>query len=237
MMPVEMLKKNILVVDDESDLCEILKFNLENEGYLVDTAGSAEEALEIMKESTYQLILLDVMMSGMSGFKMAEHLHKELKDNTPIIFLTARDSENDMLTGFSVGGDDYIAKPFSLKEVLVRAKAVIKRAETQGLGRNAESSMKINNFEIDFNAKIVTIDGTIIPLTKTEFEILCHLAKNEGKIFSRENILSMVWPDDTYVLDRTVDVHITRLRKKLGEYGNWIRNRSGYGYCFEPYSS
>ena len=229
---IQTMAKNILVVDDEADLCEILKFNLEHEGYTVDTAGSAEEALTLLQKRTYHLILLDIMMGGMSGFKMVELLRKEWKDETPIIFLTARDTENDMLTGFSVGADDYISKPFSIKEVIARVKAVIKR--TEGITSLSEAdTMKINNMTIDLNSKQVHVDDRTVILTKTEFEILCYLAKNPEKVLSRDNILNVVWPNDTYVLERTVDVHITRLRKKLGDCGQWIKNRSGYGYCFD----
>ena len=229
---IDTMTKNLLVVDDEADLCEILKFNLEHEGYAVDTAGSAEEALTLLQKRAYHLIILDIMMGGMSGFKMSETLRKEWKNETPIIFLTARDTENDMLTGFSVGADDYISKPFSIKEVIARVKAVIKR--TESLTALSEADMiKIQNLTIDLNSKQVYTDNNVVILTKTEFEILCYLVKNMGKVLSRENILNFVWPNDTYVLERTVDVHITRLRKKLGDCGQQIKNRSGYGYCFE----
>jgi len=224
--------KNILVVDDEADLCEILKFNLEHEGYAVDTAGSAEEALTLLQKRAYHLILLDIMMGGMSGFKMVELLKKEWKNDTPVIFLTARDTENDMLTGFSVGADDYISKPFSIKEVIARVKAVMKRSESFAALSEADT-LKVKGLTIDLNSKQIYVDNQPVVLTKTEFEILHYLVKNTGKVFSRENILHIVWPNDTYVLERTVDVHITRLRKKLGSYGQWIKNRSGYGYCFE----
>jgi two-component system alkaline phosphatase synthesis response regulator PhoP len=228
----ETMTKNILVVDDEADLCEILKFNLEHENYTVDTAGSAEEALTLLQKRTYHLILLDIMMGGMSGFKMVELLRKEWKDETPIIFLTARDTENDMLTGFSVGADDYISKPFSIKEVIARVKAVIKRTESLTSLSEADA-IKIKNLTIDLNSKQIYIGDRAVSITKTEFEILCYLVKNAGKVLSRDNILNIAWPNDTYVLERTVDVHITRLRKKLDVYGHWIKNRSGYGYCFE----
>lgn len=223
-------RKKILVVDDEEDLCEILQFNLESEGYAVDIANSAEQALKIIS-TDYQLILLDVMMEGMSGFKMAEKVRKELNMITPIIFLTAKDTENDMLTGFSIGGDDYIAKPFSIKEVSARVKAVLKRAGIPV--ETANKVIEIGDLQIDITTKNVTLKGEMILLTKKEFEILSMLTKTPNRIFSREDILGRVWEDDGYVLERTVDVHITRLRKKLGEFGKHIANRSGYGYCFE----
>ena len=218
-------KQRILVVDDEEDLREILKFNLESEGYLVDTAPSAEEALKMLTEE-YDLILLDVMMGGMSGFKMAEKLRKDFHNSTPIIFLTAKDTENDMLTGFNIGGDDYISKPFSIKE------AVLKRAGSLN-AVNKKQVIDIGEMHIDLSTKCVSIHDQLIPITKKEFEILNMLAQSPGKIFSREDILNKVWSDDSYVLERTVDVHITRLRKKLGEQGKHIANRSGYGYCVE----
>lgn len=224
-------RTKILVVDDEEDLCEILQFNLESEGYVVDIANSAEQALKILSDE-HQLILLDVMMEGMSGFKMAEKLRRDLHKTIPIIFLTAKDTENDMLTGFSIGGDDYIAKPFSIKEVSARVKAVLKRTGIAGTTTGQEE-ITIGDLVINTVTKNVTLKGQAILLTKKEFEILSILAKSPNRIFSREEILGRVWEDDGYVLERTVDVHITRLRKKLGEFGKHIANRSGYGYCLE----
>lgn len=221
----------ILVVDDEEDLCEILQFNLESEGFIVDTAYSAEQALKILSDE-HELILLDVMMEGMSGFKMAEKIRKEQKRTVPIIFLTAKDTENDMLTGFSIGGDDYIAKPFSVKEVSARVKAVLKRSGNRELS-GKKQIIQINGLTIDLTTKSVTLDDKQVLLTKKEFEILSTIARTPNRIFSRDEILGKVWQDEGYVLERTVDVHITRLRKKLGEFGKHIVNRSGYGYCFE----
>lgn len=221
----------ILVVDDEVDICEILQFNLENEGYIVDVANSAEVALDLMKNEP-SLILLDVMMGGISGFKMADKLRKE-GNSTPIIFLTARDTENDMLTGFSIGGDDYISKPFSIKEVIARVKSVLKRTvQSEQEEKEEDSYIKKGELEIDLLAKIVLMNNERLNLTKTEFNILTLLLENEGKVFSRTEILDYAWKNEGIVLERTVDVHITRLRKKLGEYGNKIVNRTGYGYVF-----
>ena len=222
-------KNRILVVDDEIDICEILQFNLENEGYLVDTANSAEEALKKLSDE-HQIILLDVMMGGMSGFKMAEKLRKQGK-KIPIIFLTAKSTENDLLTGFSIGADDYISKPFSIKEVLARVKAVLKRLN-QHEEQNQQEELTFEGLTINRTTKQVTLDEMQVLLTKKEFEILLLLVGNPSRIFTREEILDRVWKDDGYVLERTVDVHITRLRKKLGHYGHHIMNRSGYGYCF-----
>lgn len=222
----------ILVVDDEEDLCEILKFNLENEGYGVDTANSAEEALK-MDLSQYHLLLLDVMMGEISGFRMANMLKKE-KDTAhiPIIFITAKDTENDTITGFNLGADDYISKPFSIREVMVRVKAVLRRTATP-LPVKEEEVLEYKGLTLNIPQKKVSIDGTEVPLTKKEFEILMLFLQNKGRVFSREDILAKVWNDEVYVLDRTIDVNITRLRKKIGEYGKRIVTRLGYGYCFE----
>lgn len=218
----------ILIVDDEPDIREILQFNLENEGYTIDMAESAEDAEKVLTDK-HRLILLDVMMGGISGFRFAEKLRKGGND-VPIIFLTAKDTENDMLTGFSIGGDDYIAKPFSIKEVIARVKTVLKRSSTT---KKALSSnlITIDTLAINHDSKEVRVDGELIELTKTEFKILVLLIENETKIFSRSDILDKVW-DNEIVLERTVDVHIARLRRKLGEYGNRIINRTGYGYSF-----
>lgn len=225
--------KRILVVDDEQDLCEILKFNLETEGYEVETANSAEEALE-MDIASFDLLLLDVMMGGMSGFQLA----KQLKDNpmtanVPIIFLTARDTENDMVTGFNIGADDYISKPFSIREVMVRVRAVLRRtAEQTG---DADESKIINYQELQLNLdkKTVSIDGEAIPFTKTEFELLRLFLEERGKVFSRQELIDRVWPKDVMVLDRTVDVNITRMRKKIGKFAKCIVTRLGFGYYFD----
>ncbi len=221
----------ILVVDDEEDLCEILKFNLEMEGYQVDTANSAEEALKL-ELPRYDLLLLDVMMGEISGFKMARMM-KQNKDtaNIPIIFITAKDTENDTITGFNLGADDYISKPFSLREVILRVKAVLRR--TGSTQTDNEEKLTYKGLVIDIPKKKVTINDEEISLTKKEFEILLFLLQNQGRVFSREDILARVWHDEVYVLDRTIDVNITRLRKKIGEYGQRIVTRLGYGYCFE----
>ena len=222
----------ILVVDDEEDLCEILKFNLENEGYEVDTANSAEEALK-MDLPQYQLLLLDVMMGEISGFRMANMLKKDKKTaQIPIIFITAKDTENDTITGFNLGADDYISKPFSLREVMVRVKAVLRRTSSV-LPVQKEELLEYKGLNRHIPQKKVSIDGTEVALTKKEFEILMLFLQNKGRVFSREDILSKVWHDEVCVLDRTIDVNITRLRKKIGEYGKRIVTRLGYGYCFE----
>lgn len=223
---------HILVVDDEEDLCEILKFNLETEGYTVDTAYSAEEALTL-NLTDYDLLLLDVMMGEISGFKLASMLKKNEKTaHIPIIFLTAKDTENDMLTGFNLGADDYISKPFSIKQVQARVKAVLRRSMEEKKPVN-ENILTYNTLKLDTQRIKASINGEEVALTKKEFEILKLLLENINHVFSREEILSRVWKDEVYVLDRTIDVNITRLRKKIGEYGKNIVTRLGFGYCFE----
>lgn len=226
-----MTQYRILVTDDEEDLCEILKFNLETEGYIVDTASSAEEALTLNLQQ-YNLLLLDVMMGEMSGFKLASIIKKdEQLRHIPIIFLTARDSENDKITGFNLGGDDYISKPFSIREVQARVKALLRR--TMLIEDDKKEELQHENLHIDLRRKKCYIDNNEIALTKKEFEILRMLLSHPRQVFSREEILSQVWSDEVYVLDRTIDVNITRLRKKIGIYGKCIVTRVGYGYCFD----
>lgn len=222
---------NILVVDDEEDICDILKFNLEAEGFRVDTVTSAEEAMQ-KKLEKYQLFLLDVMMKGMSGFRLADEIRKRRKLDVPIFFITAKNTENDKLTGFSVGGDDFITKPFSIKEVVARIKAVLRRFDGNAESMIETASLKIAGIELDIEKKRLIIDGSKEDLTPIEFQILLILMKNPGRIFGREQFLENVWRE-VNVTDRTVDVHITRLRKKLGHYGTCLVTRKGYGYCFE----
>ena len=222
----------ILVVDDEEDLCEILKFNLENEGYRVDTANSAEEALKLNLPQ-YHLLLLDVMMGEISGFRMANMLKKNKETaHIPIIFITAKDTENDTVTGFNIGADDYISKPFSLREVIARVKAVLRRT-VPILPANDDEVLSYKGLKLNIPQKKVSIEETEVALTKKEFEILMLFLQNKGRVFSREDILAKVWQEEVFVLDRTIDVNITRLRKKIGEYGKHIVTRLGYGYCFE----
>ena len=227
-----MATTRILVVDDEEDLCEILKFNLEIEGYDVDTAFSAEDALKL-DISSYNLLLLDVMMGEISGFKLANMLRKNEKTaKMPIIFLTAKDTENDLLTGFNLGADDYISKPFSIRQVVARVKAVLRRTASKPLEQEPEL-LAYETLILDTKRIKASVNGEEVPLTKKEFEILKLLLENKGNVFSREEILSRIWKDEVYVLDRTIDVNITRLRKKIGIYGKNIGTRLGFGYCFE----
>ena len=228
-----MATTRILVVDDEEDLCEILKFNLEIEGYDVDTAFSAEDALKL-DISSYNLLLLDVMMGEISGFKMARMLRDNPKTAAiPVIFLTAKDTENDKLTGFNIGADDYISKPFSIREVLARVKAVLRRIENKKVEDTPNVELVYENLKMSVGNKKVLLNGEEIPFTKKEFEILRLFLENKNRVFTREEMLTRVWSDEVIVLDRTIDVNITRLRKKIGEYGKNIVTRLGYGYCFE----
>lgn len=225
-----MAREKILVVDDEESLCEILQFNLEVEGYEADVAYSAEQALTMHPER-YALILLDVMMGRMSGFRMAQLLKADPSTaRVPIIFCTARDAEDDTIAGLNIGADDYIAKPFSVREVLARVRSVLRRTAA---AQAAPETVRFEGLELDLARKTCTLDGAHLPLTKKEFEILVLLLSHPGRIFSREEMLRRVWSDEVIVLDRTIDVNITRLRRKIGAYGQHIVTRLGYGYGFE----
>ena len=223
------MSDKILIVDDEHDICEILEFNIVNEGFTVDCAHSAEEALKKL-DKNHSLILLDVMMGGISGYKMAEKLRSD-NNRIPVVFLTAKNTENDILTGFSVGGDDYISKPFSVKELIARVKAVLKRNKSDDDDDTANTT-ELGDIIINHETKEVLIDSVKTILTKTEFEILVLLASNPSRIFTRNDIIGKIRKDTVYITERTVDVHITRLRKKLGKYASTISSRSGYGYRF-----
>jgi len=218
-------KRKILAVDDEEPILEILSFNLEGEGYAVDTCLSAEEAMR-KNLNAYDLFVLDVMMGHMSGFRLAEKIRKENGLSTPIIFLTARDTENDRITGFNLGADDYLAKPFSVRELMARVKAILRRTAPSRMTMETAAG----SFLLDTENNLILSEGKTLDLTRKEYDILSLLIRNEGKIFPRNEILARVWGDDVIVTDRTVDVTIARIRKKLGERGNMIRNKSGYGY-------
>lgn len=224
-------KQRILVVDDERDLCEILQFNLEAAGYQTDAAHSGEEALK--KEiSQYDLVLLDVMMPGMSGFDVARRIKQDKALHAiPIIFLTALGDEHDKLHGFDLGADDYISKPFSVREVLARVKAVLARTNAS---QADDESMLLSHegLVMDLHKMTVTVDGQPASLTRTEFDLLHLLLGNRGQVFSRQEVLDRVWPRDVVVTDRTVDVNITRMRKKIGRYSSCIVTRHGFGYLF-----
>ncbi|HPW65573.1 MAG TPA: response regulator transcription factor [Salinivirgaceae bacterium] len=221
----------ILVVDDEEDICEILQYNLESEGYVVDVANNAKDALHILTDE-HKLILLDVMMDEMSGYQMASILRKQHNNDIPIIFLTAKTGENDILTGFNLGADDYISKPFSLKELLARVKVVLKRTSAAAEEKSTENIV-VGNLNIDLNTLTVSIKDSPIELTKKEYKILVLLAQSTNNYFSREEILQRVWENDVYVLERSVDVHIARLRKKIRNSNLHIVNKVGFGYSLK----
>lgn len=226
-----MMTERILIVDDEETLCEVLKINLENEGYEVDTALSAEEALE-MDLHKYSLILLDIMMGEISGIRFAKMLKSDVNTaRIPIIFCTARDSEDDMVKGLDLGADDYITKPYTVRNVMARVRSVLRRTSGHN---NIEISniLSVDGLILDIDLKTCTVDGMEVKLTKKEFELLAFLLSNKGKICSRNQILANVWSDEVIVLDRTIDVNITRIRQKIGHYGQCIITRAGFGYGF-----
>lgn len=225
----------ILVVDDEFDICEILQYNLETEGFEVATVYSAEEALELPLQD-FSLILLDVMMGEMSGFQMARRLKNDpATAHIPIIFITALEGEDNLVKGLNIGADDYISKPLSMREVKARVRAVLRRSAPlqQEAVNHDDSKVVYEGIMLDLNAKTATCDGKELVFTKLEFELLSFFLQHPNKVFSREDLLKYCWPPDVMVLDRTVDVNITRLRKKIGRYGKQIKTRVGYGYCFE----
>jgi two-component system phosphate regulon response regulator PhoB len=227
--------KKILVIDDEETLCEILQYNLENEGYDVDIAYSAEQALKLQLEC-YSLIILDIMLEEISGIKLARMLKSNVKTaDIHIIFCSARDSDDDMVMGLEIGADDYIVKPYSVRNVLARVKSVLRRNHIQSevLPSIAKPNlMQVNGLKLDLEFKRCLINENEVKMTRKEFELLVFLITHRGKICSREEILSKVWKDEVIVLDRTIDVNIRRLRSKIGTYGENIVTRCGYGYGF-----
>ena len=230
-----MTEQRILIVDDEETLCEVLKLNLENEGFEVDTALSAEQALK-MDLPQYSLILLDVMMGEISGIKMAKMLKADVKTaEIPIIFCTARDAEDDMVMWLNLGADDYITKPYTVRNVIARVKSVLRRtsAHASAVASPQIETLEVEGLCLDLEFKRCTVDGAEVKLTRKEFELLAYLITHRGKICSREQILSRVWSDEVVVLDRTIDVNITRLRAKIDPYGKYIVTRSGFGYGFK----
>ena len=227
--------RRILVVDDEETLCEALGFNLEAEGYMVGTAHSAEEALTL-DLSGFDLVLLDIMMGEISGTQLARIMKSNpATARVPVIFCTARDSEEDMIDGLDLGADDYITKPYSLKEVLARVRAVLRRTSVYA----PATTVQADNDEVSYKGLVLSrrnrtcyVDGNEVKMPKKEFEILLRLMSDIGQVFSRAQLLSEIWPDEVVVLDRVVDVNITRIRQKIGRYGKNIVTRSGYGYGF-----
>lgn len=236
------MSTRLLVIDDEESICEILKYNLQKEGYLVDTAYSAEEALE-MDLSPYDLFIVDIMMERLSGFDFAKRLrNSSATEDVPIIFCSALDGEDDTVMGLKIGADDYITKPFKISEVIARVNAVLRRAQIARRAREAvaapvddglEPQIVYQGLRVDPNDKSCYLDGEKIPLTKTELEIIAFFLRRRNRIYSREEIIRHVWADDVVVTNRTIDTNITRLRKKIGRYGNNIETRLGFGYGFK----
>jgi two-component system phosphate regulon response regulator PhoB len=231
-----MTTKKILVVDDEETLCEILQFNLENEGYEVDVVYSAEQALKLPLEN-YSLILLDIMLGEISGIKLARMLKSNVKTaGIHIIFCSARSSEDDMILGLEIGADDYIVKPYSLRNLIARVKCVLRREHVHNEPINTlvkHNFLQADGLKLDLEFKRCLIDEREVKMSRKEFELLAYLIVHRGKICSREEILSKIWKDEVFVLDRTVDVNITRVRSKIGVYGGCIVTRCGYGYGFK----
>ncbi len=224
--------KRILVVDDEETLCDTLGFNLEAEGYSVDTAYSAEEALTL-NLSDYDLILLDIMMGEISGIQLARIMKSNpTTAGVPIIFCTAKDTEDDMIKGLDLGADDYIAKPYSLRTVLARVRAVLRRSAASAKEEAGTEKIVYGGLVIIPSKKSCTVDGDEVKMPRKEFELLYKLLSKPGKIFSREELLRDIWTDEVVVVDRVIDVNITRIRQKIGRYGKQIVTRSGYGYGF-----
>ena len=222
--------KRILVVDDEPDICEILSLNLTIAGYQVETAYSALQAVEL-DIKRFDLLLLDVMMDGMSGYELIKILRENpVTEDIPVLFITAKDTEEDIVNGFELGADDYISKPFSIREVLARIKAVLNRT-TKTLEEH--EVLKYKGMCVDMKKKTASIDNEEVQLTRTELQLLALMIANPRVVFSRQDLIEKVWPNDVIVTDRTVDVNITRLRKKLGKYANSICTRQGFGYYLE----
>jgi len=232
------MSTRILVIDDEESLCDILKYNLEKEGYQVDCAYSATEALE-RNLKVYDLFIVDIMMERLSGYDFVQRIRcKSDTESKPVIFCSALDGEDDKVTGLDIGGDDYITKPFVIGEVLARVRAVLRRAAAvNDVAREEKKSellpeVSYKGIRIDQNVKKCFINGGFVQLTKTEYDLLLFFLTHAGRIYSREQIIASVWPPDVYVTERAIDTNITRLRKKLGEYGNCIVTRQGFGYGF-----
>ena len=232
------MRIKILVIDDEEALCEILQFNLAKEGYEVDTAFSAEAALE-MDLSQYSLFIVDIMMEQLSGFDFAKCIRNKAEtENTPIIFCSALDGEDDTVMGLNIGADDYVTKPFVISEVLARVRAVLRRSKAAQASFDSpksiyEADVTFHDLRIDRNEKLCFLNDEEVNLTKTEFDILLFLLQHRNRIYSREEIIQQVWAGEVVVSNRTIDTNIARLRKKIGEYGNNIVTRLGFGYGFK----
>jgi two-component system, OmpR family, alkaline phosphatase synthesis response regulator PhoP len=227
------MPKSILVVDDERDIVEMLKYNLEKEGYTVLTALNGNGALE-QARSNPDLILLDIMMPEMDGWEVCKQLKRdERTSHVPVIFLTAKGSEVDEVVGLELGADDYIVKPISIRKLIARVKTSLRRSESAGISPQKVSDIiRIDGLEINVPNYTVKIGKEEIFLPKKEFETLVFLANHRGRVITRETLLNSVWGENVVVVDRTVDVHIRKIREKLGDYGEYIETVKGVGYRF-----
>ena len=223
-------KKTVLIVEDEKNIVDILRFNLQREGYATLEAYDGEAGLTLAREKKPDILLLDVMMPKMMGFDVCRALREE-GDNVPVIILTAREEEEDKILGLEIGADDYITKPYSVRNVIARVKTVLRRTSGQKVAER-NNTLSVDGLSLDLDLKTCSVDGEEVKLTKKEFELLAFLIANKGKICSRDQILANVWSDEVIVLDRTIDVNITRIRQKIGEYGSCIITRAGFGYGF-----
>ncbi len=221
------MEKRILVIDDEEGIREGLREYLELEGYTVGAAASAEQALK-MDPSSYDLLLLDIMMDGMGGLEMLRRLRADTSTaRLAVILLTALDAEADMVAGLRLGADDYIAKPFSMRNVLARIEAVLRRSSP------TPAEPEPAGVACDRATLTVRVDGREVRMPRKEFEILALLLDHPGRIFSREELMARIWPENVVVVERSVDVHIARIRAKIAPYGKHIISRSGYGYGWQ----
>lgn len=236
------MSTRILVIEDEEAVCEILKYNLEKEGYEVDCAYSAEEALD-MDLDVYSLFMVDIMMGELSGFDFAKRVRNvTATENIPILFCSAMSDEDYVVKGLNIGADDYVTKPFVIGEVLARVRAILRRSGmTKARSAEApkpeqsiyESDVVFKNLRIDRNDKEVYLDNEVVTLTRTEYDILLFFLTHRNRIYSRDEIIKSVWGDDVVVTGRTIDTNISRLRKKLGDYDKYIVTRQGFGYGFK----
>jgi len=224
-------KAKILVVDDEKDIIELVRYNLEKEGFAVISATNGEEALKLVSEKEPEMVILDLMLPGIDGLDVCRELKRNDKTSSiQVIMLTAKGEESEIVVGLELGADDYIPKPFSPRVLVARVKAVLRRTK----GKREEAKIiKTNKLEIDLIRHHVTFSGMPLALTSTEFNILTFLAQNRGRVFTRDQLLDHAWKEESYVVDRTVDVHIRRLRQKLGQGSQLIETIRGVGYRFK----
>ena len=230
------MTKTVLVVDDEKDIRDLIAYNLTKEGFTVVSAADGNEALEKVKQNPISVIVLDIMMPGMDGYEVCRAIRANEKTaRIPVLFLTARAAEVDQIIGLEIGGDDYIQKPVSPRVLVARVKAMLRRSEVSAApadGSREKEQIKIEGIEIDRGSYRVKIDGNEVFFPRKEFELLFYLASHPGRVYSRDNLLNQVWGDGAFVVERTVDVHVFKVREKLGPYGEKIETVKGVGYRF-----